>query len=369
MIEELKVLEFTGTYTSFGARILADLGAFVIRIEDPKFREKKDPLFLFHNLNKYVTRLDIKHEEAKNLLLEFIRKVDIFVTDKDPSYIEENGLGYEALKKINPKLIYISVIGTKRNLPVDDTILSALSGHMYVTGKKHGLPLKLACNQTLYVGALYIALASLLSYLKRLEEKKGLFVELILEECAISVAEDLLIFYLTQGLIPEREGYLSRDKTFCIIPCKDGYIQMTLLYQLETLIEMMEDDGIKLKAPFNSEKEAQKNFRRILKLVEKWAKLYKKRELFEKGQSMRFPWAPIFSPSDLSKLPHLKSRNFFLRKRGLIFPSKPYRFKNFVKNIKLPSPKDDERFLFSTLLGLGKKELERLKRLGIIYDS
>jgi len=104
---------------------------------------------------------------------------------------------YDDLRKRNPRLIYVSIGGYQKNRNCagrfsDDVLISALSGQVSVTGRRGRKPLPLHPNQVHYATSLYLSLAILLAFRRKLKEKRGVVLDLSVEECAISVLEDAL---------------------------------------------------------------------------------------------------------------------------------------------------------------------------------
>ena len=129
--------------------ILADLGAEVIKIERPEIGDDSrmmGPLwegegvyFLNINRNKRSIVIDLRIEEGKDLVLDFVKDADVFVENFRFGKAEKLGLGYEALRSINPKLIYCSLTaygqeGKRRDKPGYDAIVQADTGIMGING-------------------------------------------------------------------------------------------------------------------------------------------------------------------------------------------------------------------------------------------
>ena len=121
----LKILELCNLVAGpYSTKLLADLGAEVIKIEHPGIGDdarrrgpflKDNPhpelsgLFLYLNTNKLGVTLDVTTRTGKNILIDLIKQTDIFVEDKPPALLEEMGLTYEDLRKVNPKLVMTSI--------------------------------------------------------------------------------------------------------------------------------------------------------------------------------------------------------------------------------------------------------------------
>ena len=160
-LENLTVLDLTRVLAGpFCTMMLADMGAHVIKIEIPRggddtrayppFRinrngEKESIYFANINRNKSGITLDLKSEEGKNIFRKLVEKADIVVENYRPGVMDKLGLGYDELKKINPRLIYGSAsgfgnTGPYRLRPGYDILAQAMGGMMAITGTPGGPP-------------------------------------------------------------------------------------------------------------------------------------------------------------------------------------------------------------------------------------
>jgi len=372
LLGDLKVLEIVQEDLSFGTRILGDLGALIISVKDiSKPIEKDDPKFLYHNINKYVFGLNVRSPQAGKILLDLVKKTDVVLTDEGiSSFIEDDYL--DKFLKANPGISHLrirgSFCGNGVGYPYEDVLISARSGQMSLTGSPSGSPTPLGGKQTLYTGSLYIAIAILLMFYKRTLEGSGLAADLSLEECAISAIEDVIIRFISDGIPPRRNGAFSQNKHFAILPCEDGHVQMTILYQLETLLELL-GFAITQKELTEDEILLRKKTNKIIARLRMWMKNYSCHEIFHLGQTMHFPWAPLFSIKDVLRSPQLQNRKFFRRvKRGdsLTIPFVPYKVRGFKPGIKLPDMERDTREICLNYLKMSAYRFSRLKKDGVL---
>jgi len=154
-LEGIKVVEFSHYILGPNVpRLLAQLGAEVVKVEPPPRgdRWKYAPMwggkgfykgmridYLYLNANKYFLGLDFRKEEGYRLLIELVKKADVFVENMEPGTLDRYGLGYLQLREVNPKLIYLSAsgygqFGPLHRLPSYDIIGQAESGIMDTTG-------------------------------------------------------------------------------------------------------------------------------------------------------------------------------------------------------------------------------------------
>ena len=115
--------------------------------------------------------------------------------------------------------------------------------------------------------------------------------------------------------IAKRQGNLYGNSFFCIMPCKDGHIQLTLLQQWDTLVELMAAEGMAsdlTDTQWQDEAYRIGHISHIIEVAGEWTKKHTAEELFSLGQAMRFPWAPLCSLEDVLRSPQLEARQFFM---------------------------------------------------------
>ena len=142
-LEGVKILDLTSMISGpMGAMILADQGAEVIKVEPIAGEQLRhmaashngvNPVFYSCNRGKKSLAMDLKSKEGKEILLRLVKESDVFMQNFRPGTIDRMGFGYETLKKINAKLIYLSISGFGDKGPyahsrVYDPIIQALSG-------------------------------------------------------------------------------------------------------------------------------------------------------------------------------------------------------------------------------------------------
>ncbi len=117
-----------------------------------------------------------------------------------------------------------------------------------------------------------------------------------------------------------------------------------------------------------------RNFDHLIEILERWSKTHTSEELFEMGQLMHFPWAPVHTPKKVLESPQLKERGFFVRvdhpERSASFPysRSPYQFSSLTLNRlkRAPLVGEDNVSVYQGELGLSDEELQRLSSLGVI---
>lgn len=395
-LKGIKVLDLADQKASFCSKLLADMGACVIKVEKPggdRLRSDasyfKDNSaieghlsFWYNNTNKKGVTLDIEKDEGRDIFKRLVSVADVIVETNSPGYLDKLHLGFDVLEKINPGLIVVSVTGFGQSGPKSkfndgDLVVSAFGGQMFVTGAASTPPLCAYGAQSFYVTSLFCAVGILLALHKRHVSGKGEHIDVSAQEAVASTLEHTMVRYFHDHIIPKRRGNLSWNGSSFICRCKDGFIHINIGMQWETLVEWMasEDKAEDLAdEEWRDEAYRLKNVNHIIEVVQNWTKLHSMEELFELAQSLRFPWGPVYTPEDVLNSPQLKARGFFIEVDhpelggAVPYPGKPWRFDNSaLKRFKrAPIAGEDNFQVYHDLLGLSKDEIERLSSLSII---
>jgi crotonobetainyl-CoA:carnitine CoA-transferase CaiB-like acyl-CoA transferase len=199
----LRVLDFTRVLAGpLCTMLLGDMGAEVIKIEDPRHGDDTrewapfvggwSTYFLSVNRNKKSVAIDLKSVEGQALLTELIRSADVLVENFRPGTLEQLGFGPEQARTLNERLIYCSIsgygaTGPRRDLPGYDMVIQGESGLMDVTGFPETGPTKVGVAITDCLAALYAVQGILLAHISRSLSGKGQFVDIALLDSAVSI--------------------------------------------------------------------------------------------------------------------------------------------------------------------------------------
>ncbi|MBN1256023.1 MAG: CoA transferase [Deltaproteobacteria bacterium] len=341
MLKDIRILDLADEQGSFCSKLLADLGAFVIKGEppagDPARQRQPSLSFTYHNTNKHGITLDLTHESRKKGFLNLIKDADVLVETFAPGYLEGLNLNYAALSQENPGLIHLSITGfgqtgPRRTYRSNDLIAAAYGGQMYVTGDPSSPPLQPYGEQAYYAASLFGAVGILLALRRRSHTGKGIYIDLSVQEAVVATLDHVMVRYFSDKTVATRTGNRSWNNDLCVLPCKDGFLQMTLLSSWDTLVEWMAAKGMAgdlQEAKWQKGEYRAKHIDHIIEVVQKWTGQHTTQELFETAQAMRLPWAPICSPAEVITSPHLAVRRFFIPLDHFTYPGMPYRFSSY----------------------------------------
>jgi crotonobetainyl-CoA:carnitine CoA-transferase CaiB-like acyl-CoA transferase len=372
------------------------MGACVIKVEKPggdPSREigpfwqgvphpERSLSFWYTNTGKRGVTLDIEHESGREILKRLIARTDVMVETFSPGHLESLGLDYGALGKINARLILVSVTGFGQSGPRSawsacDLTAAAFGGQMHVTGSPVLQPLKAFGGQSYYSASLFAAFAILLALRKRRKNGSGEHLDISLQEAVASTLDHVLVRYFYENDIAARQEGLHWNHSFFISPCRDGFIHLTLFQKWETLVEWLDSEG--MAADLTEDKWRDEDYRRrhvthIIDVIRRWTKMHTAAELFQQGQLMGFPWAPVCSPAEVVESPQLTARGFFVEiehpeiGNAVKYPGMPYRSEAMspLPQKRAPMIGEDNIHIYQGELGLSEDELERLSAIGVI---
>lgn len=239
-LQGLKVLDLTRVLSGpFATMWLATMGADVIKIENPKDPDVTRgyvPLVNGHsayfptvNHNKRCITLNLKAEEGKELFRRLVKDADVVIENFRPGVMDKLGLGYEALAKINPGIIYASIsgfgtYGPYAQRPGYDVTAQAFSGIMYLTGEADSHPTRIGSSYGDTTAGANAVLAILAALYCRQQTGRGQMVETSLVESLISLSTQDYIRYFAAGEVPVRMGNIYKTWTpYGCYKAKDGW--------------------------------------------------------------------------------------------------------------------------------------------------
>ncbi|WBG63197.1 CaiB/BaiF CoA transferase family protein [Pseudomonas citronellolis] len=230
-LASLKVLDFSTLLPGpFASLLLADMGARVLRVESPTRMDlvrvlppHDDGVSASHaylNRNKRSIALDLKRPEAVKVVKQLVREYDIVLEQFRPGVMDKLGVGYEALKAINPKLIYVSITGYGQTGPYRDRAghdinYLALAGVASYTGRRDTGPLPLGVQLAdIAGGSLHGVMGLLAAVIHRQQTGEGQQVDISMTDCAFSLNGMAGAGYLACGVEPGMEAQALNGGSF-----------------------------------------------------------------------------------------------------------------------------------------------------------
>jgi crotonobetainyl-CoA:carnitine CoA-transferase CaiB-like acyl-CoA transferase len=219
----IKVLDLSRVLAGpWCAQTLADLGADVWKVEEPKRGDDtrgwmppeidgESTYYMAANRSKRSIAIDLKHPDGQRIVREMAAKADVLVENYKKGTLERFGLGHEDLARLNPGLIYCSISGYGRTGPRADEpgydfAIQAESGLMSITGEPEGAPMKHGMAITDLVTGMNAAQAVLAALLARARTGNGQLIDMALLDCGIALLANMASGHIVTGDEPPRLG-------------------------------------------------------------------------------------------------------------------------------------------------------------------
>ncbi len=246
-LEGLKVIELARILAGpWIGQTLSDLGADVIKLESPDGDDTRNwgPPFVgradggrgdaayFHSANrgKKSVVVDFSTEEGRDTIRQLVAGADVFIENFKVGGLAKYGLDYEALREINPRLIYLSLTGFGQTGPYAhkagyDFMIQGLAGIMDLTGEPDGQPQKIGVAFADIFTGLYGVIGIQSALLVREKTGKGQYIDMALFDCMSAVLANQALNYLVSGKPPKRMGNAHPNIVpYQVFPASDGHL-------------------------------------------------------------------------------------------------------------------------------------------------
>jgi benzylsuccinate CoA-transferase BbsE subunit len=353
-LDGLRVLDLTDYRGQLCARLMADMGADVVKIEPPGGdlarqigpfvddipHRDRSLFFWFYNLNKRSLTLDLSTPRGVEILRGLARSADIVIESFKPGRMREMGVGWEELHRINPALILLSIApfgqtGPYRDFEADDTVLAATSGMLYVNGSPGRAPVRPLGLQAYHSSAYYGAIETLCALFARDRDGEGQWIDLSMQEATTCAVEHVAGSYFGEGRIEPRRGTLHWSRYFRVGRCRDGYIMHCTLGDWTSLVEWVSGDGKAkdLVAPeWQDVGYRAVHAEHLFDVLDDWSREYDRADLLDRAQTLRLPFATVRKPEALFDDEQLAAHGYFVEVehpelgRKFRYPGAPYLF-------------------------------------------
>jgi crotonobetainyl-CoA:carnitine CoA-transferase CaiB-like acyl-CoA transferase len=397
-LKGLKVIEVGGYAAGpWIGKVLANFGATVVHIESrdrpdgfrlqyPPYRDgvkgiNRSGCFSYFNDSKYAVTLDVKKPGGLELAHRLANWADVLVENMRVGVIDRIGLGYEALKKTNPGLIFMSTCNMGQTGPRAATggfgsQLSALAGFCGLTGDAGGSPQLLYGPYIDFVAALMGAPLILAALDKRRRTGEGCYIDVSQYECGAFYLSGPLFDYHANGKVVERDS--NADPVACphnAYPCKDEEWvaascwndgEFTRLAEAAGHPEWAED------ARFATAEARRENAGALDDLVAAWTGERSAEAAAAALQAMGVRAYPVNTCADLFTDPQLTHRKAWRVRKHPEIDYQAHYFPGFdlsdqPGDVTAPAPVlgQDNEIVFREFLGLGREEYEELERNGV----
>lgn len=392
-LSNITVLDLTRVLAGpFCSMMMADMGAKVIKIENPKggadersmgpFKNGESAYSMNLNRNKKGVTMNLKDPRAKEMFLEMVKKADVVLENFRPGTMEKLGLGYETLKKTNPMIIYGAVSGfghTGRysQKPGYDIIAQAMGGLMSTTGWSGGEPTRTGTAMGDVLGGLSCTIGVLAALNARSIIGEGQKVDIALVDSVVASLEIINMIYFVEGRIPERIGNRYESTyPYDSFKAKDGSLVIgaanNKLWQV--LAKLMGREDLIEDPRYTNVKDRVAHHDELNKVVNDWTGKYTVQEVYDKVDGAGVPCAPIYSIAQVAADPHIAGdRQMFVECEHpvagkLKLTGSHLKLSETPAGIRTPAPAlgQDNAEVFGDFLGYTPEKVAELKNEGVI---
>ncbi len=399
----LRVVEYADLISGpYCAKMMADLGAEVIKVERPDVGDQarhwepfqddhpdreRSGLFLFLNTSKKGITLDVTTPTGMQCFRKLIERCDVFIENNPPRVMEELGLTYAELSKINPKLVMVSITpfgqdGPYRDYKANELVTFHMSGLGYETPRAtdpkltHLPPLKGGGYFAKFFAAVNAAGAAMAAVHAARRDGVGQHVDISEQQClAPLLRRPLAIYAYDDKKIVTRFMHTWKVAPHHFMKCKDGDIFASVVeeHQWTNLVEVMGNPEWAQDPRFLDGPGRLENWALLEPHLSKWLLERTKDQVWRETQAKGIPFAPVTTVEDLRQSPQLQAREFFIAVEHpemgqTVLPGAPYKFSETPFRVTKAAPllgEHNEEVLCG-LLGYTKMDLVKMGETGIV---
>ena len=411
LVRSPRVLDLTTHDGYLCGRILADMGADVLKVEKPGgdpdrrigpfYRQTPDRerslSWFAYNANKRGVTLNLDSGDGRQIFRTLARKADFLIESFRPGYMDRLGLGYAALREINPQIVYTSITpfgqtGPYRHFKGSDLVVMAMSGLLYMTGQPGEAPLRISFPQSFLLASAHAAAASMIAHFYREATGLGQHVDVSARECVLwETSNAVPSWKLNQKILKRAGSYMSGRwadiKQKLLWKCRDGYVVFYVIsggFGLKTnrgIVEWLQEEGLATKllmdvdwANFDLSRQTQEVQDQMEAPIAELFSRHTKAELYDQALRRKIMLCPVSTSRDICENTQLHSRNFWVEVEHPEIPDRityPGPFARLSETplaaaSRAPLPGEHNREIYEEELSFSEKDLALLHQSGII---
>jgi CoA:oxalate CoA-transferase len=387
MLQGVRVVDFTANVAGPATTtFLADMGAEVIKVERPGLGDDArlfppyingfSAPFIVMNRGKKGIVLDMKKPEGLALFKELVAASDVVVENYKPGIMAKLGIDYDSLKKINPKIIMLSLSGYGQTGPLSDrpaydSIIQAMTGMMSTTGFADGPPTKAGPIVIDLATAMHAAYGIVAALYAREKTGEGDYLDIAMFDTGINLMAGTWTNYTVNGQIQGRTGnrypYVTPFDTF---HAKDGYFMICSAGDLtfHKICDAMGRPDLKTDPKFTNLFVRNDNERELNKIINDWAGKHTCSELWALCEKHDVPGAPVLNVKEVIEHEQTKARELGVdveqKGRGMVNIYGPaIKAKNSEIKVRGGAPEhgQDNDWFLKEIVKKSDVEIEKLK--------
>lgn len=389
-LSDIRVLDLSEEVAGpFCTKLLAGLGADVIKIEPPGTGDvsrrtgpfvtetpgaEQSALYLYLNTGKKGITLDIRQPSGTALFQHLMQNCDILVESAPPGDMDQLGLGYTELERLNPRLIYTAVTpfgqtGPYRDYQGSELVAQATGGMMHVVGLPDREPLKIGGHAAAYTTGMSAFSATMLALHVRDEQGYGQYVDV---SAMVSMAESQI-----HASIQHQFGHVPKRRESTLARAQDGWVHPGLDRGIAEdtwarVCNFMGQPELADDLRFSTRDARRENQAELTEIIGAWAAAHLKEEIYHALQGMRTVAGYVATVEDLRASGQLNARDFFQvidhpsTGEGL-YPGALFTLQDTPwQHGRAPLLGEHYRDIYSEQLGYCREALEQLYSTGII---
>ncbi len=391
---------------AYCARLLADAGAEVIKIESPDDidsvrrlgpfpHDDMDPersgLYVYLNANKRGMTLNLETATGRDILSDLVARSDVLITDYPLAIVEELGLTYDSLREVNPQLIACAITafgmtGPWRNLRGDDIVSLSVGGLTaatpgfpdYVKSREDEGPLRPETFAAGFISGATGAVAVLEALFARLMDGDGRQVDVSQQEAVASTMVRDIASYSYAGIVSGRRTEAEQSGTAyapnIYLPCKDGMVVIITASEAlwERFVEVMGTPEWTRDEMFRDSPSRARNINHLVPRLIEWTMTMTGEEITRLTQANGLPFAHVLNIPQLADSAHARERGVLMEvdigNQRCRAPGPPFRIEGVFGDTRRAAPRRGEhnRDILCGWLGRPEVDLPRLRALGVI---
>src|SRR5512145_576765 len=394
-LSDYRVLDVAAPLGLHCTKLLADMGADVIKVEPPSGDEsrrippfkddiphpEKSLYFLHFNTNKRGVTLDIEKPDGRAILLELARKADVVIETNRPARCAELGLTHRELSAGNPGLVVASLTpfgqtGPWRDYKATDIAGLALGNLLYLAGEPGEPPLQPPGEIAYGMASTYGAFGIAVALYHRLESGKGQHIDVSMHECAGHIAGYFIPNYGYTGAKPARASRKGEETDlYDPYKTKNGYARIFIIpvEQWRRLVDWMGRPASISGPEFEKMSYRRQHPDIVVGAIAEFCSRHTKEELYEEGQKRRIAVTPINTVGEFINSEQAKARETFVDMEHPVVGKYAHfgpvpRFSESTGGIYRTAPLlgQHNKEIYSGELGMSTEDLVALRAAGVI---